>query len=224
MEVRPLPAFLVAALVGAAVYAAVHKDEPAHVEAVPEPPPPASAEARLPPGHPDPGALPPNHPPIGSGAAAQLGPGGDQAPAIAWKPPPSFREAESTSTMRIATYTIAAVAGDSESAELTVVRAGGSTDANVDRWVRQFDDAGKETRTEKTIAGFKVTIVEVSGTFLGGAMSPMGAPAGKKGWSLLGAIVETPGSPYFFKMTGPAATVAKARPAFVAMLEGIEKT
>jgi hypothetical protein len=218
VEVRPLPALLVAALAGAAVYAAVHREEPAHVQATPEPLPTPSAETRLPPGHPDPNALPPNHPPVGSGAPMM---GGDEPPAIAWKAPPSFREAASTSTMRIATYTIG---GDGDAAELTVVRAGGSTDANIERWVRQFDDAGKETRTEKTVAGFKVTMVEVQGTYLGGAMSPMGAPEPKKGWSLLGAIVETPGSPYFFKMTGPTPTVTKAKPAFVAMLDGIQKT
>lgn len=150
-----------------------------------------------------------------------MGGGAPEAPAITWTAPAPFASAASTSSMRLATYRVAPVAGDSEPAELTVVRAGGTTDANIDRWVRQFDDAGKETRTEKTVAGFKVTIVEVSGSYLGGAMTPTGAPDPKKGWSLLGAIVETPGSPYFFKMIGPTATVKKAHDGFVALVESI---
>lgn len=154
---------------------------------------------------------------------AGLGSGAPEAPAITWTAPATFATAASTSSMRLATYHVAPVAGDTDPAELTVVRAGGTTDANIERWVRQFDDAGRETRTEKMIAGFKVTIVEVSGSYLGGAMTPNGAPEPKKGWSLLGAIVETPGSPYFFKMIGPTATVKKAHDPFVALLESITK-
>lgn len=224
VEVRPLPVILVAALLGAAVYAAVRSDDTSQhtVKATPAPEtmqedPMAQPNAR------DPNALPANHPPIGSAAPPGMMGGGDEAPAIAWKAPASFATSASTSSMRLATYAIAPAAGDKDPAELTVVRAGGTTDANVERWVRQFDDAGKETKSEKTVAGFKVTIVEVSGSYLGGGMSPTGAPEPKKGWSLLGAIVETPGAPYFFKMTGPTATVKKARPDFVAMIDGITK-
>jgi hypothetical protein len=36
---------------------------------------------------------------------------------------------------------------------------------------------------------------------------------------LLGAIVETPRGPWFFKMTGARATVEAARPAFDALLD-----
>lgn len=50
----------------------------------------------------------------------------------------------------------------------------------------------------------------------------MGAATGAHaGWALLGAIVEAPEQPYFFKLTGPAATVHAARPAFEALLDTI---
>ena len=93
-----------------------------------------------------------------------------------------------TSSMRLATYHVPAAKGDADETDVSVVRAGGTTDANIDRWVRQFDEAG--------------------------------APA-RKGWSLLGAVVETSSSPYFFKMTGPTASVKAARGAFMALLDGL---
>jgi hypothetical protein len=45
-------------------------------------------------------------------------------------------------------------------------------------------------------------------------MGPGAASTPRPRWSLLAAIVETAGSPYFFKLLGPAATVRAARPAF----------
>jgi hypothetical protein len=41
------------------------------------------------------------------------------------------------------------------------------------------------------------------------------------GSRLLGAVVEGPGGPWFFKITGPAATVTAAAPAFDAMLRSV---
>ncbi|HEX6739030.1 MAG TPA: hypothetical protein VF310_12195, partial [Vicinamibacteria bacterium] len=53
--------------------------------------------------------------------------------------------------------------------------------------------------------------------------SPMGGPATgpKSGYMLLGAIVEGPDANWFFKMTGPAATVRAERTAFEKMIAGI---
>lgn len=92
-------------------------------------------------------------------------------------------------------------------------QAGGSVDANVDRWIGQFGaDANKTAkRTKKKIAGFDVTVVEVEGTFAGGMMGMKSDRGPSEGWALLGAIVETPGMPHFFKMTGPAKSVRAAR-------------
>jgi hypothetical protein len=49
-------------------------------------------------------------------------------------------------------------------------------------------------------------------------MSPSAAQANAR---LFGAVVEGPGGPWFFKATGPEATMAPAREAFVAMLKSV---
>jgi hypothetical protein len=192
--------------------------------------PPASSESLRSVGtdsRPDFGALPPNHPPIGQSSApaeAMHGSGAEPA-AIAWTPPADWKTVPNPNAMRLATYRVPAAPGDADETEVSVSRAGGSVDANVHRWIGQFDEAGKDTRVEKTVRGFKVTVVDVSGTYLGGGMMPGGRSEPKKGWSFVGAIVETSssvgGTSYFFKMTGPAATVRAARPRFDGMIDAI---
>jgi hypothetical protein len=142
----------------------------------------------------------------------------DEAPAITWTVPPAWKTAPNPSTMRIATYKVAHASADKGDADVSVVRAGGTADANIERWRDQFEGAREETRTVKTVRGFKVTIVEIRGTYLGGAG---GTVTSQPRWTLVGAIVETPRLPYFFKLTGASATVRSARVAFDALVESI---
>jgi hypothetical protein len=169
-------------------------------------------------------ALPPNHPPMGgtpsfgSGTPAPA----NEAAEIAWTLPPNWHTVPNPSPMRIATYRVPRAPGETEEAELSVTRAGGTANSNADRWIAQFDRTASGAREEKTIEGFKVTVVSVDGTFLGGGM--MGAPSSPRaGWALLGAIVETPGLPYFFKLVGPANTVSAARAPFQTMIAGMTR-
>jgi hypothetical protein len=112
-------------------------------------------------------------------------------------------------------------ARDIQSSACTVVRAGGSTDANLQRWVDQFTDAEPAKRTKQTVSGFAVSLLEVSGTFTAGGMA-QSTPAGpRRDWMLLGAVVETPEGAYFFKLTGPRASVRAARPDFDALIRSI---
>jgi hypothetical protein len=108
--------------------------------------------------------------------------------------------------------------------------AGGSVQANVDRWYGQFTQpdgtATKDKAVSKTlkIADCTVTMVDVSGIYKD---SPAGPFAGGKtidrpGYRMLAAIVETPASgSYFLKFYGPAATVATYADGFRGMVEGL---
>src|SRR5260221_343164 len=137
---------------------------------------------------------------------------------IKWTAPARWQSVPNPSAMRLATFKIPHAAGDTEDAELSVTQVGGSVDSNIERWIGQFDAAGQKTakKATKTVKGWKVTFVEIEGSFSGG----MGGGGPQNGWGLEGAIVETPGMPHFFKMTGPAKTVKAAR----AELEGLVDT
>ncbi len=209
---------------GAAVLAAVgfalFSNEPAPTAS----PPPAAA---TPPAFNAPGsgettrpALPPNHPPIGGSPHGGGVPSADEKPAITWKAPAAWQTLPNPNAMRIATYGLPRAKGATEEVTVSVSRAGGTTEANIQRWLGQFDNAGQERRTTKKVRGLTITIVEVSGTYLEGSMSAT-APRTRAGWTLLGAIVETSGSPYFFKLVGPAATVLSARAGFDALLASV---
>jgi hypothetical protein len=246
MTVRlSLPALvLIVALVGAGAFAAGRampagssETSSAPVSAGPEPAmaEPVDTEEPLPPGHPPTsgpvvaaGALPAGHPNVdrgagGPGAAAMAGakaggfempPAGDAS--VEWKAPPRWQLLPSTSKMRLATYHVPHAPGDTEDPELSVVQAGGTVDANAQRWVGQFDEAGQKTakRTVRNVGPLEVTIVEVQGKYSG-----MGTE-GSAGWALLGGIVSSPTmtTPCFFKLTGPAKSVAAARTDFDALI------
>jgi hypothetical protein len=64
--------------------------------------------------------------------------------------------------------------------------------------------------------------VEVTGIYTGGGMA-MGMPpaAEKPGYMLLGAIAEGPDANWFFKFTGPEATVRANRAAWERMLNSL---
>jgi hypothetical protein len=145
---------------------------------------------------------------------------------ITWFDPPEWKRSPRVSPMRKATYAIPHVPSEKEDGELGVFYfgpgQGGGVDANVDRWVKQFTDVpvDKVKRADRSANGLVQHTVEVdSGTFNVNAMG--GPPKLKTGYALLGAIVEAPSGQYFFKLTGPEATVKAARKAFYKLLDSV---
>jgi hypothetical protein len=242
-------ALALAAVVGAGAFAAGQATAPASTMvtyAAPLAAPPMQEpegegdqvpEDPLPPGHPaagDPGArgatsLPPGHPPIdptgpmdpGSVAAGgAAGPTGAGEAPIDWKAPARWQPAANASSMRIATYKVPHAPGDRDDAEVSVVQAGGSVDANAARWIGQFDAGGQKTakRGTRRVGTLEVTTVDVQGTYSGG----MGADSSpREGWALRGAIVALPSMPLFFKLIGPAKTVSAAGAEFDTLVASI---
>ena len=104
------------------------------------------------------------------------------------------------------------------SARITIMSASGSIDANIERWIGQFDGATK--------ADTKIHIVEISGTFkesMGGPFAPNAGTKKKENYKMLGAILELKdGAKVFIKATGPKETIADLRDAMVKMLEGLK--
>lgn len=160
----------------------------------------------------------PSEPGSSTAKPAQAGPSD-----LGWDAPAAWQKAENPSAMRKATYKIPKAQGDAEDAEMSVSMAGGSVDANVQRWAGQFQAKPEAVKkTPRTVNGLSVTVVEIQGTFAGSGM-PGAAPGDPKAsWALLGAIVETsPGMAWFFKMTGPDKTVSAAKADFEKMVDSI---
>ena len=123
--------------------------------------------------------------------------------------------------------------GDAADGRMTVMGAGGTVDANIDRWLGQFQTESGERLTKdkakiekKKVAGEDLVIVDLSGTYLdkpGGPFTP-GAPIERKKYRMLAGVVTTKQlGNYFFKFYGPEKTVKANEAAFTKMLESLEK-
>jgi hypothetical protein len=147
-----------------------------------------------------------------------------QAPA-AWKSSPP------SSTMRRAELKVPPAEGDKDPAELVVFAfpgGAGTVEANVERWRSQFKDAGgNPPRVEsRSVKGknVDVTRVETAGHYFPSQFPGRPKEPDRPNYRLLGAIVQTPATGYFFKMVGPEKTMLAARDAFDQMIASMSVT
>ena len=126
-------------------------------------------------------------------------------------------------------FAVPAADGDETPGRVTMMRAGGSVQANMQRWQGQFvPSTGDEQQADilqKEVAGTTIHTIDLSGTYKDRPRGPMGPVVEKSDYRMLGAIIVTPESgSYFVKLYGPANTVAAQEAAFHAMLDGLTKT
>ncbi len=138
--------------------------------------------------------------------------------------PADWRRADPSSKMRLVQATIPGVGGPGELAVFYFGPGqGGGVDANLQRWIAQMelppDVIPKPERFEAN--GCTVTWIDVAGTLKPSAMG-MGPSSAQPGSRLLGAVVEGPGGPWFFKATGPDKTLGPEREKFSAMLKSVQ--
>lgn len=137
---------------------------------------------------------------------------------VTWTDPAGWKRDPPANSMRVAQYKLARAPGDTEDAECVVTHfgagQGGTTEQNLDRWIRQFaaDDSTKLEKGSRKVGELAVSTLEMSGTFKG-----MG-DAGKPNQGMLAAVVEAPSGLWFFKVTGPVASVKQAKAGFDALL------
>lgn len=114
-----------------------------------------------------------------------------------------------------------------DTARITVSSASGSIDANIERWIGQFDGAKKDDAKidKKDVAGVTVHMVDIAGTFkdsMGGGPFAPGPVKKRENYRMLGAIIETKeGGKIFVKMTGPKDTVESLAEGFKSSLHGL---
>jgi hypothetical protein len=137
--------------------------------------------------------------------------------------PSAWQLLKPTSTMRIAQASIPGAMGPGELAVFYFgAGQGGGVDANLDRWVQQMELPPNQSpqRDAFQVSDLMVTWVDVGGTLKPGSMG-MGPASAQPNYRLLGAVVEGPSGPWFFKATGPDETLSTERPAFLAMLRTV---
>jgi hypothetical protein len=147
---------------------------------------------------------------------------------LSYTAPGEWRSRPPASSMRVAEFVVPRVQGDPEDGEVIVYYfggTGGSVDANVQRWIGQFQQpAGAPAdgrRTTFTVGDLRVTTVDVSGTYVAEVRPGSAERHNKPNFRMRAAVVETPRGPYFVRFTGPAKTVAAASTAFDGFLRSL---
>jgi hypothetical protein len=152
------------------------------------------------------------------------------AQTLRYEAPAEWTEQASASPMRVTEFQLPRVAGDAEHVELVVFYfggSGGSVDANLQRWVNQMEQPdGRSSFEVASTTGFDanglaVTLLDVPGTYVAAVRPGAGTQLNKPDFRLLAAVVETPAGPYFFKLTGPARSVARWDKPFAAFLRTV---
>ena len=85
---------------------------------------------------------------------------------LALKAPAGWKKVQPKSRIIEAEFEIPAVDGDEMAGRLTAMGAGGSVEANIDRWVAQFTGDDVKPKVEKkTVGGSEVHVVDLTGTY-----------------------------------------------------------
>ena len=143
--------------------------------------------------------------------------------------PTSWKSSTPKSNMRRAQLKVGPEAGDDEPAELVVYAfpgGAGTVDDNIKRWEGQFlnnKGAHAKAETKKVKAkNAEATRVEIAGRYVAPLFPGSNETNDKPMYRLLGAIVTTENTGYFFKMIGPEKTVGKHSDEFDKLIASIK--
>ncbi len=135
--------------------------------------------------------------------------------------PAEWKEEQPKSTMRYKQFRLPKVKGDKDDAELLMFKLGGSSQANLKRWMDQFippegkklDDVAKIT--EMKIGGLDAYYLDIHGTYkFKDLANPKSKEERRPNQRMLAVQIEGKTSPYQIRLTGPAATVEHYKKGF----------
>ena len=139
--------------------------------------------------------------------------------------PEGWAYSEPSSQMRVAEFALSGSEGG-EDAELVVFYMGeggaGGVQANLQRWIGQFESDAEPEVAEREVAGMAVTTVDVSGRYVAPVTPGAAEMHDEPNYRMIASIVETPRGPFYFRMLGDADTLAAHAEGAEAMISSIE--
>lgn len=150
--------------------------------------------------------------------------GGDlELEAIRLTAPAGWGRKAASSAFVAAEYMLPRAEGDDNDGRLTISTAGGSVDANIDRWRGQFGgEPTKETEEKLNVEGLEVTVVDFSGDFAD-QRGMMGPTVNRKDYRMLAAIIPVDEQLHFIKAYGPQKTMEQHAAAFTEFVRSARK-
>ncbi len=121
-----------------------------------------------------------------------------------------------------AEFTLPRADGDENDGRLTVSVAGGSIDANLERWRGQFEgDLTRDVAEDLEVAGLTVKLLDCAGTF-NDQPGPFAPAVQREGYRMIGAVIPTEGQLTFVKAYGPEKTIEKYAESIRAFLQSLK--
>jgi hypothetical protein len=113
--------------------------------------------------------------------------------------------------------------GDDADGRLTVSEAGGSIEANIERWQGQFGGATDNSHQEVIdVNGIKVTLVDLSGDYLD-QPGPFAPAVKRSGYRMVAGIIPVNGQLHFVKAVGPHKTIQAHAEAIRAFIRSVKQ-
>jgi hypothetical protein len=138
--------------------------------------------------------------------------------------PAQWKSIAPSSSVIAAEFVLPRAEGDNEDGRLTISTAGGTVEANIDRWKGQFDPQPQTASQEEVdAAGMKITIVDLSGDF-NDQRGPIAPAVKRPNYRMIAAIIPRDGQLYFIKATGPQKTIANHAEAIHAFIRSVRPT
>lgn len=151
------------------------------------------------------------------------------AASLAYEVPDGWTPVEPTSGMRAAQWELRGE-GDA-SAEVVIFffgeGQGGGVDANVERWTSQFEQPdGTPTKDRTTVrkrrvSDFELTMVDMTGTYVASVRPGSSERHQRPDHRMIAAVIEGEGGPWYLRVLGPRATVARWEPSVIAFVSSL---
>lgn len=144
--------------------------------------------------------------PTGRGDIKELGPV-VKLEGVSLTAPEGWSRKQPQSTFVQAEFLLPRVAGDTLDARLTVSVAGGTIEANIDRWKDQFGGTPAKAQQEKMTAnGLSITLVDFSGEF-NDQRGPFAPKVQRADYRMIAGIIPAHDQLLFVKAVGPQKTM-----------------
>ncbi|MCZ6835377.1 MAG: hypothetical protein O7G85_06340 [Planctomycetota bacterium] len=147
--------------------------------------------------------------------------------------PESWEMQEPSSSARKAQFVLPGAGSDEASdANLVIYYFGsggaGNLQANIDRWVGQFEDESGNPPTstarieERTVADTKILTVDVAGRYVAETSPGSGEHVDQADYRMLAAVIDAPAGRYYVKAVGPRETIDLCDASFTKFLDSLQ--
>lgn len=146
-----------------------------------------------------------------------------RAEGLTFVAPKGWGRKQPQSNLILAEFVLPRAQGDSQDGRLTLSTAGGSVEANINRWYGQFGGRPEKANQEKfDVNGLSVTFIDLTGEF-DDKKGPFAPGVKRPDYRMIGAIIPFGDQSHFVKAVGPKKTMESHAEAIKTFIRSVKK-